>query len=64
MIQDNFETLMIFKVFPEGDLRATVYQLQIDAGYHPLGYDGPFQVSTEVKPEGYLVTWYCAGSSD
>jgi hypothetical protein len=48
----------------QGDLRKRVYELQEAAGYSPLGYDGPFGIQVDVKPEGYLVTWNCAGSCD
>ena len=41
-------------------------QLQIEAGFHPAGYDGPWNFHQTITKEGepYTYKWHCAASCD
>lgn len=41
-----------------------IQQAQIEAGYHPAGYGGPWYVCFEEEKGEWKVRWTCAGSCD
>jgi len=46
-------------------LKEAIYNAQIELGYHPNGYGGPFHIKEISTQNSFIViTWSCFGSCD
>jgi hypothetical protein len=62
---DGYRTANFKMISDETPTREEVAASQIRCGYHPAGYDGPWDIKTEKDTENnFVTTWRCAGSCD
>ena len=57
---------IIFEAVSPKELNGTlIQQLQLNLGYHPAGYGGPWNVSCNKLEDGsFRYTWNCSASCD
>lgn len=57
---------IVFEAVSPRELSADIIaELQLNLGYHPAGYGGPWSIGGGLQKDGsYLYTWSCSASCD
>lgn len=56
---------VMFEAFSPKELSVEqITELQMELGYHPAGYDGPWGINKQQCSGGYNYKWSCAASCD